>query len=207
MISFDGGVNTDKGMLTGVTANDKGDGNNLGKYLVTYIKQNLKGKATILLETWMGLERIKARTDGVKEVLDASGLNLKIVQLDTKGERETAANVTANYSGDYDIIVASEMNTAWGAISTLRAQKNTRVKVFNVSGWGKEDFEAMRKGDVNYVTFISRTPVMMWQKSVQALVDHVSGKKLERYTYVLGQFVNKDNVNKFWDFSTDKPLQ
>ncbi len=207
IISFDGGINTDKGVITGVTCNDLQDGYNMGLFIIDYVKENLDGKATILLESWMEIERIKNRCDGVKNALSECDLDLTIVELDSKGSREGAANVTANYAGEYDIIVASEMNTAFGAITTLEAQNNKNVKVFNVSGWGEEDFTAIKEGNEYYVNFITRTPLMIKELAVQALVDYVNGKESERYTYVTGAFVDATNVNEWWDFDNNTPLK
>ena len=67
----------------------------------------------------------------------------------------------------------------FGAITTLQAQNNKNVKVFNVSGWGEEDFTAIKEGNEYYDTFITRTPLMIKDLSVKALVDYVGGTESE----------------------------
>ena len=129
MVLFDGGANTDKGIITHVSQSNTKMGEAVGEYFVDYIKNELNGKATILMESWMEYERHQERMSAVKSVLDATDLDVTYVDLDSEGSREGAANVTANYAGDYDLIICSEMNTAWGAISTLEAQNKKGVKV------------------------------------------------------------------------------
>jgi inositol transport system substrate-binding protein len=203
MICFDGGVNTDKGVLTHIAAQDYDQGKMVGEWAVDYIKKNLNGKATILFESWMALERIQARVDGAHDVLKDSGLDLNFIELDSKGSRETAANVTANYSGDYDLVICSDQNTAQGVISTLQAQNNKNAKVLNVSDWGSEGFAMIRDGNPYYIMACTRSPLQTGRMAVEALVAHLNGEKLERYTYVPGQIITKENVEQFWDFAND----
>ena len=175
-------------------------GNAVGEYFVDYIKNELGGKATILMESWMEMERHQERMAGVKEVLDAADLDITYVDLDSGGSREGAANVTANYAGEYDLIICSEMNTAWGAISTLEAQGTKGVKVSAVGDWSKEGFEAIRDGHEYYLTFSSVTPYSITDMAVEALLKDIAGETCERITYVPSPMINQDNMNECWDF-------
>jgi ABC-type sugar transport system substrate-binding protein len=207
MICFDGGVNTDAGIITHVAGQDYANGELVGEWTVDYIKKNLNGRATILIESWMALERIQARVDGAHDVLKNSGLGLNFIELDSKGSRETAANVTANYAGDYDLVICSDQNTAQGVISTLQAQNNNHAKVLNVSDWGSEGFTMIRDGNPYYIMTCTRSPLKTGLMAVDALVSYLNGEKLERYTYVPGQIITRENVESFWDFEKNTERQ
>ena len=199
-VLFDGGANTTKGIITHVSMNNQIMGNTLGEYLENYIRDNMDGKATILYEYWMEVERMQERIDAVKEILDASGLDITGVDLDSKGSRETAANVTANYAAPYDLIVCGEMNTAWGAISTLEAQNAKGVLVYSIGDWSKEGFEAIRDGHEYYSTFCTVSPYTIGEYSVNALLQYLEDGTTTEVTYVPTPMVSTENMDEFWDF-------
>jgi len=200
-VLFDGGANTRKGIITHVSMNDQLMGNTLGEYLENYIRDEMGGKATIMYLYWMEIERHSNRIAGVKEILDAAeGLELTTFDLDSKGSRETAANVTANYAGPYDLIVCSEMNTAWGAVSTLEAQNAKDIKVYAIGDWSKEGFEAIRDGHKYYSTFCTVSPYGIANDSVDALVEYIKNGTTSDVTYVKTPMVSKENMTEFWDF-------
>lgn len=200
-ILYDAGANTTKGVITHVSANDRLEGNTLGNYLVDYIGNELGGKATILFESAMEIERFQIRIEGVTEILDAHPeLEVEYVYLDSKGLRETAANVTANYAAPYDIIIGAEMNTSWGAISTLEAQNAKGVKVFSIADWSKEGFEAIRDDHKYYLSFCTISPYTVGNTAVDALLAYLRGEEVEGTIYVDTPMVTKENMNEFWNF-------
>lgn len=200
-ILYDAGANTTKGVITHVSANDRFEGNTVGTYLVDYITTNLDGKATILFEYAMEQERFQMRVDGVTEILDAHPeLDVEYVYLDSKGLREVAANVTANYAAPYDLIVGAEMNTSWGAISTLEAQNTQDVKVLSIADWSKEGFEAIRDGHKYYLTFCTVSPYEIGNTAVDSLLAYLDGEELEDVIYVNTPMVSTENMHEFWDF-------
>lgn len=200
-ILYDAGANTTKGVITHVSANDRLEGNTLGNYLVDYIGTELGGKATIIFESAMEIERFQIRIEGVTEILDAHPeLDVEYVYLDSKGLRETAANVTANYAAPYDIIVGAEMNTSWGAISTLEAQNAQGVKVFSIADWSKEGFEAIRDGHKYYQSFCTVSPYTIANTAVDSLLAYLNGEEVESVIYVETPMVNQENMNEFWNF-------
>lgn len=204
-ILYDAGANTTKGVITHVSVNDRLEGNTLGEYLVDYIGKELGGKAMILFESAMEIERFQIRIEGVKEILDANkDLDVSYAYLDSKGLREVAANVTANYSAPYDIIIGAEMNTSWGAISTLEAQNAKGVKVFSIADWSKEGFEAIRDDHEYYLSFCTVYPGLIGSTAVDSLLAYLAGEKVEPVTYIQTPMVSKENMNDFWDFEKYK---
>lgn len=155
----------------------------------------------------LAAERNQELVNGFYSVLQEQNIPYEVVgQLDSNNYRETAANALANFGGvEYDLVVSADINSAWGAVSTLEAQgkKPDDVRVIPMAAWDEETALALKenKGWFPCVTWSS--PERAGALAVRVLLTYMySEADIPRQSVVQVPVATHENIESFWEFKS-----
>jgi len=196
VMAFDSPANY-KDLVSYVSWDSYETGKIIGTYLHDKIKNNMGGKASIVLLTMASPVAIGERIKGVKEAL----ADLKITYVaeqEYEGNREKAANIVTNVKEAFDFVIAGQDNGAWGAVSALEALKNTKVECYSMGAYGKECFTTLTKGTSNYKGSVAVSPSELVKSCFETAKSYFAGSKtIPARTNISLDLINVENIAKY----------
>lgn len=183
-----------------------GDNASMGKESAEYIGKLLEGKGTVAVQNVPSTGSVSTeRVDGFKSVMSEKYPDIKLVDFTVDGfaqEQGLAAAsdlLTANSS--LDAIYSLDDESSLGFIKAVEEAGRKDIKTISGGGGGQSYFKAIgENGDIDLFT-ATYSPMMMGD-AVQAAVDILNGKSVEKDTIIPTTIINKDNVKDFLDESS-----
>ena len=183
-----------------------GDNASMGKESAEYIGKLLEGKGTVAVQNVPSSGSVSTeRVDGFKSVMSEKYPDIKLVDFTVDGfaqEQGLAAAsdlLTANSS--LDAIYSLDDESSLGFIKAIEEAGRTDIKTMSGGGGAQSYFKAVgENSDIDLFT-ATYSPMMMGD-AVQAAVDILNGKSVEKDTIIPTTIINKDNVKDFLDESS-----
>ncbi len=196
VMSFDSPATFDD-LVSYVSWDSYETGQIIGNYLHGRIKNEMNGKANIVLLTMASPVAIGERIKGVKDAL--SDLDVTYVsEQEYEGNREKAANVVTNIKGNFDFVIAGQDNGAWGAVSALEALNNKEVEVYSMGAYGEECFTTLQKGTSNYRGSVAVSPSELVKSCYETATQHFEGKTdIPDRVNINLDLITVENINEY----------
>lgn len=183
-----------------------GDNASMGKESAEYIGKLLEGKGTVAVQNVPSAGSVSTeRVDGFKSVMSEKYPDIKLVDFTVDGfaqEQGLAAAsdlLTANSS--LDAIYSLDDESSLGFIKAIEETGRKDIKTISGGGGAQSYFKAVgENSDIDLFT-ATYSPMMMGD-AVQAAVDILNGKSVEKDTIIPTTIINKDNVKDFLDESS-----
>lgn len=160
----------------------------------TYAKENIQDGKVAYLEGISGVTAHEERLNGFKDQVD-----FEVVSSQTaKCDRNEAFNVMQNV-----LSANPEMNVVWainaemgqGAIQAIeQGGFSGKVQVFDFDA-SSDDIEAIKAGTLT--GSVAQFPNLQAEAAIQACLDVIDGKKLEKHTKTKAELITADNVEDF----------
>lgn len=167
-------------------------GEAIGKYIVDY----LKGKGNVvIIEGIVGSASAHDRTIGFRNMIKGTGVTELALQ-SAAYDRAKAVDVTQNLltaHDNIDLIYAENDEMALGALTALEAA-NRKIPVVGIDAI-PDAIAAIEAGTL--LATVSIHPNLYGTYGMQACVDFLAGKTLEKNRVVPAEVVTKDNVSQF----------
>lgn len=169
----------------------------IGNYLHDKIKDNMGGKANVVLLTMASPVAIGERIKGVKDALADLDITY-VAEQEYEGNREKAANVVTNIKEPFDFVIAGQDNGAWGAVSALEALNNKDVEVYSMGAYGEECFATLQKGTSNYKGSVAVSPSELVKSCYETAAQHFDGKTdIPDRVNIHLDLITVENINEY----------
>jgi ribose transport system substrate-binding protein len=169
----------------------------IGNYLHDRIKNEMGGKANVVLLTMASPVAIGERIKGVKDALADLDITY-VAEQEYEGNREKAANVVTNIKEPFDFVIAGQDNGAWGAVSALEALNNKDVEVYSMGAYGEECFTTLQKGTSNYRGSVAVSPSELVKSCYETATEHFEGKTdIPDRVNINLDLINVENINEY----------
>lgn len=175
------------------TDNHKG-GELAAEYLVNKVLTNKKGKAAVI--TYSEIEGCVNREKGFTEWLAKNAPDVKVVDIQNySGDQAKAADVMQNMlqkNADLDAVFCVGDPAAMGALSSIKSA-NKKVKIIGFDG-NAEGVAEIKKADSLWVADVAQDPAQIGKTALQAAVDKVNGKSVEKMIAISPFIIDKSNA-------------
>nr|WP_319489696.1 substrate-binding domain-containing protein [uncultured Caproiciproducens sp.] len=175
------------------TDNYKG-GELAAEYLVKSVLTNKKGNAAVI--TYSEIEGCVNREKGFTEWLAKNAPDVKVVDVQNySGDQAKAADVMQNMlqkHADLDAVFCVGDPAAMGALSSVKSA-NKKVKVIGFDG-NAEGVAEIKKADSLWVADVAQDPAKIGETALQAAVDTVNGKTVEKLIAISPYIIDKSNA-------------
>lgn len=181
----------------GSTAFIASDNKEIGKMLAEYVKEQLGNKGKIAIVDGITVSSLKDRTEGFKETIEGSGIEIAAEQ-QTAHARDTALASAENIlqaNPDIDAFVGVNENSGM-AILSASTSANLKPIITTVDATS-ENMAAIRDGKV--AVGVSQDPYQMGYKAVEQAIAWCQGEKVEEFIEVPVEYMTKDNIQEFID--------
>ncbi|WP_420839918.1 substrate-binding domain-containing protein [Allorhizobium sonneratiae] len=174
-------------------------GEEIGKFYADYVKNQMKGKATVGVVGALNSFIQNQRLDGFKKAVTKSGEKVKFLDtVDGKNVQDVALSAAENLmtaNPTMSTIYATGEPALIGVVSAVESQgRKEDVKVF---GWDLSE-QAIKGIDEGWVVgVVQQDPAGEGKAAVDALMKLKKGEKIDPVINVPVTLVTKDNVNKF----------
>lgn len=169
----------------------------IGDYLSGKIKNEMDGKASIILLTMASPVAIGERIQGVKDAL--ADLDITYVsEQEYEGNREKAANIVTNVKEEFDFVIAGQDNGAWGAVSACEALNKKDVECYSMGAYGEESFSTLTAGTSNYKGSVAVSPSELVKSCFETATDYFDGKTdIPKRVNINLDLINTDNIDEY----------
>lgn len=140
----------------------------------------LNGKGKVAIIDYPALQSVVARVDGFKKGLSETP-DVKIVAIQTGITRAEALTVAQNMMQahpDLNGLFGFGDDAALAAVIAAKSARNDNIKIIGFDGM-KEARDAV-DSDKTFVAVIRQYPDQMGAKAIDAAVDHLNGKPVEK---------------------------
>lgn len=160
----------------------------------TYAKKNIQDGKVAYLEGISGVTAHEERLNGFKDQVD-----FKVVSSQTaKCDRNEAFNVMQNVlsaNPEVNVVWAINAEMGQGAIQAIeQGGFSGKVQVFDFDA-SSDDIEAIKAGTLT--GSVAQFPNLQAEAAIQACLDVIDGKKLEKHTKTKAELITADNVEDF----------
>lgn len=160
----------------------------------TYAKENIQDGKVAYLEGISGVTAHDERLNGFKDQVD-----FEIISSQTaKCDRNEAFNVMQNVlsaNPQVNVVWAINAEMGQGAIQAIeQGGFSGKVQVFDFDA-SSDDIEAIKAGTLT--GSVAQFPNLQAEAAVQACLDVIDGKKLEKHTKTRAELITADNVEDF----------
>lgn len=198
VMAFDSPANYDD-LVSYVSWDSFETGQIIGKYLHDRIKNEMGGKAKIVVLTCATPVAIGERIKGFKDALKDLDITY-VSEQDYEANREKAANIVTNIKEDFDFVVAGQDNGAWGALSACQALNKPEVEVYSMGAYGEECFTTLLNGDNNYSGSVAVSPSELVKSCYVTAQQYFEGKKdIPSRVNINLDLVNKENIAAYME--------
>ncbi|GAA0791469.1 ribose ABC transporter substrate-binding protein RbsB [Faecalicatena orotica] len=181
----------------GSTAFIASDNKEIGKMLAEYVKEQLGDKGKIAIIDGITVSSLKDRTEGFKEALEGSGIEI-VAEQQTAHARDTALASAENIlqaNPDIDAFVGVNENSGMAILSAATSAKlNPLMTTVDATS---ENMTAIRDGKV--AVGVSQDPYQMGYKAVEQAIAWCQGKSVDEFIEVPVEYMNIDNIQEFID--------
>jgi len=175
------------------TDNYKG-GQLAAEYLVKSVLTAKKGNAAVI--TYSEIEGCVNREKGFTEWLAKNAPDVKVVDVQNySGDQAKAADVMQNMlqkHADLDAVFCVGDPAAMGALSSIKSA-NKKVKIIGFDG-NAEGVAEIKKPDSLWVADVAQDPAKIGETALQAAVDTVNGKTVEKLIAISPYIIDKSNA-------------
>lgn len=160
----------------------------------TYAKENIQDGKVAYLEGISGVTAHEERLNGFKDQVD-----FEVVSSQTaKCDRNEAFNVMQNVlsaNPEVNVVWAINAEMGQGAIQAIeQGGFSGKVQVFDFDA-SSDDIEAIKAGTLT--GSVAQFPNLQAEAAIQACLDVIDGKKLEKHTKTKAELITADNVEDF----------
>lgn len=195
IVLFDAQANYDD-VVSYVSWDNYKTGEVIGSYLHDKIKDEMDGKASIVLLTMANPVTIGQRIDGVKAALKDLDITY-VAEQEYEGNREKAANVIQNIKEPFDFVVAGQDNGAQGAAAALKDLNKTDVQAYSMGGYGEEAFDTIKADNSAYKGTVVVSPANLVKSTYGVAKDYWDGKSVDKRINIDLELCTKDNVDDY----------
>lgn len=175
------------------TDNYKG-GELAAEYLVKSVLTAKKGNAAVI--TYSEIEGCVNREKGFTEWLAKNAPDVKVVDIQNySGDQAKAADVMQNMlqkHADLDAVFCVGDPAAMGALSSVKSA-NKKVKIIGFDG-NAEGVAEIKKADSLWVADVAQDPAKIGETALQAAVDTINGKTVEKLIAISPYIIDKSNA-------------
>ncbi|MBX6320416.1 MAG: substrate-binding domain-containing protein [Rhodospirillaceae bacterium] len=182
-----------------IGVDNKGAGEEIGKFFADYVKSSMQGKAKIGIVGALNSFIQNQRLDGFKEAVQASGVDVTFLDtVDGQNKQDVALTAAENLmtaNPDMTAIYATGEPALIGAISAVTSQNMTdRVKLF---GWDLTAQAIKGIDDGWIVAVVQQDPYKEGEAGVETLLKIKNGEAFEKNVDIPVTIVTKENVDKY----------
>jgi len=171
-----------------------------GQHCAEYIKENLDGKANVVLLSFYN-ENCITRQEGFVKALDDAGIDYTIkFEQNFEGSREKAVEIMENIiqaDPDFDVVWAAFDGGALGARSALEAA-NHKAKVWSSGGFEQEVYDAFDSNDPWFAASYIVAPDVYGGAIVEAVDRFFAGETELGEIYAPCEVGTIENYKKIW---------
>lgn len=168
-----------------------------GKYAKAYIEKEMGGKAKMGVITWLASIAQQERLKGFRSIIDTLP-GVEIVAIQDGDGREKAMVSAENIlqaNPNLDMFYGTNEGTVLGALSAVESDgKIGKVKLIGID-ISQDAGRAIKAG--NLLAVVAQQPVVLGEYSVNAALEVIGGKKLDKRIVVPVKLVDKSNVAEF----------
>lgn len=182
-------------------------------YVADWVKENLDGKANIILIGNYASEHCMIREVGFEDTLakrlaEDDTLEMEVVyKADCAGNRETGANAIMNYTDPFNVVVSVVDNGAWGAVSAIEA-RGLDAFVFCMGAYGDEPFCALYNDHEIYKAGLVVDPAAIARITLDSYIEYLAngeqkpeGATIEERTVNIPLYMaDHTNVEEYYPF-------
>lgn len=175
-------------------------GKALGEYAVSYIQEHLKEKdeVHVVLINAPAYPHLAARDEGFREALKAEPKAKIIVEQESPGSREIAANIiNNNIAKGIDMVYGVVDNHAWGAVTALEEAQAEACCVLSCGGYGEEPFTALEQDHPYYKALIVVPPQNVVTDSLDAVEKILNGETVDKITNIEFGLASHETVENY----------
>jgi ribose transport system substrate-binding protein len=182
-----------------IGVDNKGAGEQIGKFFADYVKSQMGGSAKVGLVGALNSFIQNQRLDGFKGAVQAAGEDIKFLDtVDGQNVQDVALTAAENLmtaNPDMTALYATGEPALVGAISAVTSQKRTdKVKVF---GWDLTA-QAIKGIDEGWiVAVVQQDPYQEGATGVETLLKIKNGQPIQASIDIPVTIVTKDNVDKY----------
>ncbi len=182
-----------------IGVDNKGAGEEIGKFFAEYVKTQMKGKAKAGIVGALNSFIQNQRLDGFKEAVKASGVDVTFLDtVDGQNKQDVALTAAENLmtaNPDMTAIYATGEPALIGAISAVTSQNMTKkVKLF---GWDLTA-QAIKGIDEGWIiAVVQQDPYKEGEAGVETLLKIKKGEAFEKTVDIPVTIVTKENVDKY----------
>lgn len=174
------------------TDNHKG-GELAAEYLVKNVLPNKKGNVAVI--TYSEIEGCVQREKGFTEWLGKNAPDVKVADIQNySGDQAKAADVMQNMlqkHASLDAVFCVGDPAAMGALSSIKSA-NKKVKIIGFDG-NPEGIAIIKKSDL-WIADVAQDPTKIGETALQAAVDTVNGKTVEKKVAISPYIIDKTNA-------------
>ncbi len=181
-----------------IGVDNKGAGEEIGKYFANYVKEKMGGSAKVGIVGALNSFIQNQRLDGFKEAASAGGSVKFLDTVDGQNIQDVALTAAENLmtaNPDMNALYATGEPALIGAISAVTSQKKTdQVKVF---GWDLTA-QAIKGIDEGWiVAVVQQDPFQEGVAGVETILNLKKGEKVNPSIDIPVTIVTKENVDKY----------
>lgn len=192
VVAFDSGVDGDIPVTT-VATDNKAAAAEAAKHVAESIDH--KGEVAIVTHSETAATGVDRR-DGFVDYMKENEPDIEIVaQQNADGDQAKSADATKailQSNKDIDAIYGTNEGAAIGVVQGVKELGNDDVEVVGFDS-GKAQLDAIRGGSM--LGAVTQSPLDIGAKTVQAAVDAIEGKKLEKQIPTDFYWYDKDNID------------
>jgi ribose transport system substrate-binding protein len=182
-----------------IGVDNKGAGEEIGKYFADYVKSNMGGSAKVGIVGALNSFIQNQRLDGFKAATQASGSGIKFLDtVDGQNVQDIALTAAENLmtaNPDMTALYATGEPALVGAISAVTSQQRTdKVKVF---GWDLTAQAIKGIDDGWIVAIVQQDPYKEGEAGVETILKLKKGEKVAPSIDIPVTIVTKKNVDQF----------
>ncbi|MFF2089530.1 substrate-binding domain-containing protein [Paenibacillus sp. NPDC058174] len=169
-----------------------------GKQIGEQLKKSIEAEgkdATIAIVTWKQSFVQKERLRGFKDAL-ANVKGIKFLNEQPGYNREESMSTVENIlqaHPDVNYIFATSENSVSGSLAALESAKKSNIKIVGFDPTS-ETAEGIRNDYI--LALIQQQPQLIGEKAIEAAIDAINGKKLEKNISIPVILVDKSNVDE-----------
>lgn len=172
-----------------------------GTLQAQYLTERFVGQENVrvvLMMGTLGLENTLGRTDGLRQGLEAAGVNVQYVFEDTgEYDRAKAMDKMQQFLGmgvDFDAVVANNDDMALGCLEAMQAAGMTDKVVVGIDA-NKEALLKISQGDMTASVF--QDAAGQGVGSIEAIAAILNGEAVDTLNIIPFQLVTQDNAQEF----------
>lgn len=187
-------IQSDGNTVCHVATDNKKGGELAAEYLANNVLKNKKGNAAVI--TYSEVEACIQREKGFTEWLQKNAPDIKVVDIQNySGDQAKAADVMQNMlqkHADLDAVFCVGDPAAMGALSAIKSA-NKQIKIIGFDG-NPEGIAEIKKPDSLWVADVAQDPGKIGATTIQAAVDAVNGKTVEKLIAISPYIIDKSNA-------------